>query len=149
MQIEAGMILEGKVTSIAGFGAFIALPEGRTGMVHISEISPSFVRDIRDFLSEGQTVEVMVLNVGENGKIALSIKRAAMKREEEEKAKSALSRAPAEYTPPNRRRTGDGDSFEDMMTRFKAASDEKISDLKKASDGKRSGGYSRRTGRKG
>ncbi len=148
MQIEAGMVLEGKVTGITGFGAFIALPEGKTGMVHISEVSSSFVKDIRDFLSVGQTVEVMVINIGENGKIALSVKRAAMKREEEEKEKSALSRAPAEYVPPNRRRSGDGDSFEDMMTRFKAASDEKISDLRKANDGKRSGGYSRRSGRR-
>ena len=69
-----GAILEGKVKSITNFGAFIALPENVTGLVHISEVSNSFVSDIRQHLTEGQDVKVMVLG-NEDGKLRLSIKR--------------------------------------------------------------------------
>ena len=76
MQLEVGMVLEGKVTGITKFGAFIELPGGKTGMVHISEVAPTFVKEIRDFVTENQTVKVKVLTVGEDGKISLSIKKA-------------------------------------------------------------------------
>ncbi|MBO5797017.1 MAG: S1 RNA-binding domain-containing protein, partial [Clostridia bacterium] len=76
MQVETGAILEGKVTGITNFGAFVELPGGQTGMVHISEVAPTFVTDIRTHLQENQQVKVKVLNVGEDGKISLSIKRA-------------------------------------------------------------------------
>ena len=72
MELQVGSILEGKVTSITKFGAFVALEGGRSGLVHISEIANSFVNDVHDFLQEGQTVKVMVLS-SENGKIYLSI----------------------------------------------------------------------------
>ena len=72
MQLEVGAILEGKITGITKFGAFVELGEGKTGMVHISEVAPTFVKEITDFVSEGQTVKVKVLSVGEDGKISLS-----------------------------------------------------------------------------
>jgi len=76
MAVEVGNILEGKVTGITDFGAFVDLPDVGSGMVHISEIAPTYVNKITDFLEEGQTVKVKVISIGENGKIALSIKRA-------------------------------------------------------------------------
>ena len=76
MQFEVGAIVEGKVTSITNFGAFVELPDKSTGMVHISEVAPTYVREIRDFLTEGQQVKVKVINVSPDGKIALSIKKA-------------------------------------------------------------------------
>ena len=74
MELTVGEILEGKVKSITNFGAFVALPENRTGMVHISEVANAYVSDIRQHLTEGQDVKVMVISA-ENGKINLSIKR--------------------------------------------------------------------------
>ena len=74
MAVEVGNILEGKVTGITDFGAFVDLPDGKSGMVHISEVAPTYVNKISDHLTEGQTVKVKVLSVGENGKISLSIK---------------------------------------------------------------------------
>ncbi len=78
MAVEVGNILEGKVTGITDFGAFIELPDGKSGMVHISEVAPVYVSKISEFLKEGQTVKVKVLSVNEeNGKISLSIKKAS------------------------------------------------------------------------
>ena len=74
MELTVGAILEGKVKSITNFGAFISLPENHTGMVHISEVANSYVSDIRQHLTEGQDVKVVVIG-NENGKINLSIKR--------------------------------------------------------------------------
>lgn len=75
MQLEVGMVLEGKVTGITKFGAFIELPGGKTGMVHISEVAPTFVKEIRDFVTENQTVKVKVLSISEDGKVSLSMKK--------------------------------------------------------------------------
>ena len=76
MQVEVGAVLEGKVTGITKFGAFVELPDKKTGMVHISEVAPTFVKEIRDFVTEGQTVKVKVLSISEEGKISLSMKKA-------------------------------------------------------------------------
>lgn len=76
MQLEVGAILEGKVTGITKFGAFVELPGGKTGMVHISEVAPTYVKEIRDYVTENQTVKVKILNIGEDGKISLSMKKA-------------------------------------------------------------------------
>ena len=76
MQLEVGGIYEGKVTGITKFGAFVSFEGGQTGMVHISEVAPTFVTEIRDFVSEGQTVKVKVLSINEEGKISLSMKKA-------------------------------------------------------------------------
>ena len=118
MDLEIGTITSGKVTKIAAFGAFVALEGGKSGMVHISEISAGFVRDIRDFLSEGQTVRVKVIKIDENGRISLSMKQVPT-----EKGHEA---PPIEYVKPEK--SGD---FEDMMSRFKAASDDKLYDQKR------------------
>lgn len=76
MAIEVGNILEGKITGITDFGAFVDLPDGKSGMVHISEVASTYVNKITDYLQEGQTVKVKVLSIGDNGKISLSIKKA-------------------------------------------------------------------------
>ena len=75
MDLTVGAIIEGKVKSITNFGAFIALPENRTGMVHISEVANAYVNDIRQYLTEGQDVKVMVIALDPAGKINLSTKR--------------------------------------------------------------------------
>ncbi len=130
MQLEVGAVVEGKVTGITKFGAFVELPGGKTGMVHISEVAPTFVREIRDYVQENQTVKVKILNILADGKISLSMKRVD---------------APAGQRPPSGRpdhyewrpRNNDNLSFEEMLSRFKQSSDEKLSDLKKYIDPKR------------
>ena len=152
------MIVEGKVTGITSFGAFVELPNGQTGMVHISEVAPTFVREIRDFVSEGQTVKVKVLKIGDNNKVSLSMKQV----EGQTFQQKGGNRSRQQGRPPRRRtepqpqqhrpggyewqpRRQESSSFEDMMSRFKQTSDEKISDLKRTVEGKH-GGYSRRGG---
>ena len=76
MAVEIGEILDGKVTGITNFGAFVELPDKSTGMVHISEVSNTYIKDIHEQLSENQEVKVMVIDINEKGKIALSIKKA-------------------------------------------------------------------------
>lgn len=149
MSIEIDAIVEGKVSGITKFGAFVDLPDGTTGMVHISEVSQSYVKEIKDFLRVGQKVKVKVLSV-ENKKIALSIKQTQPKGEKPEKPKQP-KRKPYKPAPPV---TSPGDfewqdsraaapsSFEDMMSGFKKISEDKMSDLKRASGESR--GYSRR-----
>lgn len=137
MQLTVGSVVEGKVTGITNFGAFVELEGGKTGMVHISEVSSTYVKEIRDHLKENQTVKVKVLSIGDDGKISLSIKRA----EEPARDVSQKPRRNPGYEP---KRHNDGPmSFEDMMNKFKQASDEKMSDLKRSVDSKR-GGFSRR-----
>lgn len=151
MQIEVGLIMEGKVTGISNFGVFVSLPDGKNGMVHISEISSNYVKEINDYIKIGEQVKVKVINVDERGKIGLSIKRAI---EDQPKSTAKFpqkkSTAPSEYTPPTtaygkKKMTSTGDAFEDMLNKFKSESDEKISDLKKVTDSKRSNaGFSRK-----
>ena len=76
MQVAVGEVIEGKVTGITKFGAFVELPGGKTGMVHISEVAPTYVKEIKDHVSLNQVVKVKVLSISEEGKISLSIKRA-------------------------------------------------------------------------
>ncbi|MBQ3093568.1 MAG: S1 RNA-binding domain-containing protein [Clostridia bacterium] len=147
MQIEVGAILEGKVTGITKFGAFVELEPGKTGMVHISEVANTYVKEITDHISDGQTVKVKVLSIGEDGKISLSIKKAAAPaprapRTPRAPVQSAGRPGNFEWQSASSRRSGN-ESFEDMMSRFKQTSDEKMSDLKRSVDGKH-GGFSRR-----
>lgn len=143
MQLEVGAVLEGKVTGITKFGAFVELPEGKTGMVHISEVAPTYVKEIRDYVTENQTVKVKVLSIGEDGKISLSMKKAIEPRSH---AASSRPRAVSPGRPggfewqPTR---NEGGNFEDMMSRFKQTSDEKMLDLKRSMDSKH-GGFSRK-----
>ena len=145
MQLEVGMILEGKVTGITKFGAFVALPGGRTGMVHISEVAATFVKEIRDYVSENQTIKVKILNISEDGKISLSMKRAVDPPPRTGNSASRQQRPgrPGSYEWQSRR--NEGGTFEEMMSRFKQTSDEKMSDLKRCMESKR-GGFSRHGG---
>lgn len=144
MQLEVGAIVEGKVTGITKFGAFVELPNKVTGMVHISEVANTYVKDIHDHLTENQTVKVKVLNIGDDGKIALSIKKAAEPvRRGYSRTPQPVSHRPGEFEWQSSRNSGG--SFEDMMSRFKQTSDEKISDLKRSLDNKH-GSFSYRGG---
>lgn len=141
MLVEVGKIVEGKVTGITGFGAFIQLPDGKTGLVHISEVATEYVKDIKDHLKEGQVVKVKVLSVDKDGKISLSIKKAL----QEEGVVPVPGRKPSR--PPvdidwSRNKSGhDNLSFEDKLMKFKQDSDEKMQDLKRNIESKRGGGY--------
>lgn len=153
MQIEAGTILDGKVTGIAAFGAFVELPGGKTGLVHISEVSTDYVNDVKDFLKEGQSVKVKVISV-ENGKISLSVKQAVQKPQSTEKPEkkrggkrhAEKKSAPGSRKPPEEFSFGERAtdmSLEDMLQKFKKDSDERFQDLKRSNESKRSGGYKR------
>ena len=132
MELTVGAILEGKVKSITKFGAFIALPENKTGMVHISEITYSFVNDIRDHLTEGQDVKVMVIGL-ENGKINLSIRRtlpAPQRQPLDRPSRPAQDSRPNRPARPAQPAERQPQTFDDMLKQFMADSDNKISGLK-------------------
>lgn len=157
MEPQVGSIVEGKVTSITKFGAFVALDNGKSGLVHISEIANSFVNDVHDFLQEGQTVKVLVLSA-ENGKINLSVKKALPPQERpaprgprpggfvrpagggDRPAQAPRSFARQQPPPPL---SGD-QLFEDKLKQFLSSSEGKMADLNRSIDGKRSGGRRRK-----
>lgn len=128
MAIEVGSKLQGKVTGITNFGAFVELPEGQTGLVHISEVADNYVKDINEHLSRGDEVEVKVINVGDDGKIGLSIKKA--------------KEAPKRPQPQKPRKPEE--SFEQKMNRFIKDSDDRLTSLKKHTESKRGGRGSKR-----
>ena len=137
MELTVGAILEGKVKSITNFGAFIALPEGKTGLVHISEVANTFVSDVRQHLTEGQDVKVMVISL-ENGKVNLSIKRleARPARENPAPRKDAPQQsrpAPKAPAPPPAPKTAD-QLFEEKLKAFMSESDSKISSCRQYAD---------------
>ena len=142
MELTVGAILEGKIKSITNFGAFVALPENKTGMVHISEVANAYVSDIRQHLTEGQDVKVMVIGL-ENGKVNLSIKRLqpkpvrenAPKREfkPNPESRSAAPQNARPVTPPPAPKTAD-QLFEEKLKAFMAESDSKIASCKQYSD---------------
>lgn len=138
MQLTVGSVVEGKITGITNFGAFVELEGKKTGMVHISEVSSTYVKDIKEHLKENQVVKVKVLSIGEDGKISLSIKRAEAPAKEQPQKASRQS-----YNNDFQKKSNAPMSFEDMMNKFKQTSDEKMSDLKRSVDSKR-GGFSRR-----
>ena len=140
MELTVGAVLEGKVKSITNFGAFIALPENQTGMVHISEVANTYVSDIRQHLTEGQDVKVMVISM-DGGKINLSIKRLEAKPQRpgnnfrgnapRQSAPSQQAERPARPapTPPPAPKTAD-QLFEEKLKAFMSESDSKISSLR-------------------
>ena len=129
IQLEVGAVLEGKVRGITNFGAFVTLPGGKSGLIHISEVANTYVSDVHDYLSEGQSVKVRVLSIGADGKISLSAKRAEERqdapRPQPRKETSAPTPAAAEgvYVPT---RSGD-QNFEDKLKQFMQESDKKMS----------------------
>ncbi len=128
MQLTVGDIVEGKVTGITNFGVFVDLGENQTGMVHISEVAQTYVSDIREFVKEGDIVKMKVLNIGDEGKVSLSIKKAMPEKKPERKPKLPPKPDNSFVWTAKKEETG---SFEDMMNRFKQVSDDKFSDLKR------------------
>ena len=138
MLFKVGEIVEGKVSGITNFGMFVDIGEGKSGMVHISEVSRTYITDIREVFKENDTVKVKILNIGEDGKISLSVKRALppLENEQGERQKQRRDRKPAPQSKPDNSYTWapkktEPASFEEMMNRFKQTSDEKFSDLKR------------------
>lgn len=137
MPLEVGSIVEGKVSGITAFGAFIQLPEGKTGLVHISEVAQEYVKDVSTHLKENQMVKVKVLSIDPNGKVSLSIKKAS-----EQKPVVMTAKPPVEVDWNNGKNVSNNSSFEDRLAKFMKDSDEKLHDLKKNVDSKRgNGGY--------
>jgi len=119
MPIELGSVLEGVVTGITNFGAFIELPGGETGLVHISEIAEVYVKDVNDFLKASDKVTVKVISVDPKGKIGLSIKQ----------ANPSVRPVKKKFQP----------SFEDRLAKFLKESEERQQVLKRNTESKRGG----------
>ena len=141
MSIEVGSKVQGKVTGITNFGAFVELPDGKTGLVHISEVADNYVKDINEHLKVGDEVEVKVMNVEADGKIGLSIRKAKPQPERPE-------RAPRPRRDNNRTNDRNDrqpkETFEQKMARFLKDSDERLTTLKRATESKRGGRGARR-----
>lgn len=153
MELEIGSVVTGKVTGIVKFGAFVSLPSGKSGLVHISEVANTFVGDVNDFLKQGQEVQVKILSVDPNGRINLSVKQAAPQPERKEKEPREPQQREAREKPQgerpfNKPRQGFNSprpnnheaqpkpqapvevSFEDKLKKFMQDSDSKISGSK-------------------
>ena len=152
-----GTVIEGKVARMTDFGAFVELPEGKTGMVHISEVSADYVEDISQYLKQDQIVKVKVINITEEGKISLSIKKAMPPKPRQEQGERGAGQSQRGFGQKNGSRNfnnkryenkrpfnpqqvssyewnprrNENASFEDMLNKFKQTSDDKMSDLKK------------------
>ncbi len=126
-EIVVGSIVEGVITGITKFGAFVELPDGTTGLVHISEIADEYVKDINEFFKKADKVKVKVLNVENNGKVGLSIRQAV------EGYKPQTKSSKSKPAVVNKA------SFEDKMNRFLKESDERLLDLKRNTESKRGG----------
>ena len=163
MSIEVGSKLQGKVTGITNFGAFVELPEGSTGLVHISEVADNYVKDINDHLKVGDMVEVKIINVEKDGKIGLSIKKAIDRPERPERP--ARTERPVRSDRGDHRgdsrggysggggrprhgksndRTAPKENFESKMARFLKDSEDRLSSLKRNTESKRGGRGARR-----
>ena len=138
MELTVGAVLEGKVKSITNFGAFISLAENKTGLVHISEVANTYVSDIRQHLTEGQDVKVMVISV-DGGKINLSIKRLEEKPQRESRPPMQRSQSSqgtqqrSTPVPPAAPKTAD-QLFEEKLKQFMTESDSKLSSVRQYSD---------------
>lgn len=132
MAIEIGAVLEGKVTGITKFGAFVALGDGKSGLVHISEIANKYVTNVSDFLKQGQSVKVKVIGIDENGRINLSIKKTLPQEQQNDRIGRAAG---------TKQQTAQ-ESFEDKLRQFMQESDSRFNDINR-SNAKRSGGRRR------
>ena len=137
MAIEVGAKTQGKISGITKFGAFVDLEGGKTGLVHISEVSSQYVNDINEILSVGDQVDVKVMSVGEDGKIALSIRRC---QDDERPRRPRPQRQ--QKKAPQQQRTQD---FDTMLNNFMKDSDERLSSLRRNTEGKRGGRGGRRS----
>ncbi|MBE6776767.1 MAG: S1 RNA-binding domain-containing protein [Ruminococcaceae bacterium] len=131
MQFTAGEIIKGKVTGITNFGVFVDLGENKSGLVHISEVANSYVENINDILKIGDEVTAKILNIGDDGKISLSIKRALDTEKKPKREKKVFSQPKPDNSYTWTPKKQEPASFEEMMNQFKQSSDEKFSDLKR------------------
>lgn len=168
MSIEVGQKVLGKVTGITHFGAFVELPEKKTGLIHISEVSDSFVKDINTVLSVGQEIEVKILTISDDGKISLSARQAIDKPATEMKPKTFKPRNDkdnsGDFKPKpkfNKRPFEDrdepikttstngnykkSDDFDQLMSNFLKDSEDRLTSLRRNTEGKRGGRGGRRS----
>ena len=150
MELAVGTIISGKVTAITKFGAFVSLPGGKSGLVHISEVAAAFVSDVHDYLTEGQEVTVKILSVSPEGKINLSIKQAQPQQERPQPARSARpqgsrpgprsgGRSPRPAQAAVAMQPPAEPSFEDKLKQFLSSSERKMADLNRNISGKQGG----------
>lgn len=147
MQLEVGTILTGKVTGITKYGVFVDLGSGKSGMVHISEVASTYVKEIRDYVTDGQEIKVKVLSISEDGKISLSMKQAAPAPAKTAAAAGSSYRqrqqgtghsgSQSSYSDNRQSAPAAPQSFDDMLSKFMQTSDEKISSLRKSNGDRR------------
>ena len=136
MEFKVGDIVEGKITTITSFGVFADIGDGKSGMVHISEVARTYVNDIKEHVKVNDIVKMKVLTIGDDGKISLSIKRALpAEKKNDNAARREYKGAPQKQSIDSKYtwspKKSEPASFEEMMNRFKQTSDEKFSDLKR------------------
>lgn len=155
MALEVGNIVEGKVSGITKFGAFVDLPEKKVGLVHISEISDAYVTDVNEFVKVKDVVQVKIIAIDAKGKISLSMKQAksqdaiggntaqASRKEKRKPESTPVRETFSRPTSGNTKKVNFG-SFEDKLSRFLKDSDERLLDLKRNTESKRGGRGARR-----
>lgn len=147
MALEVGAIVEGEVTGITNFGAFVQLPEGKVGLIHISEVSNVYVKDVHDFLKEHDKVKVKVITVDARGKIALSIKQLTppvpVQVKPQKPLPEARERRPGNARSQNAKSAGPL-TLEDKISKFLKESDDRMLDLRRNTESKRGGRGARR-----
>ena len=139
MELAVGEVLEGKVSGITKFGAFVLLPGGKSGLVHISEVANTFVSDVNEHVQIGQTVKVKVLSISEEGKINLSMKRAVEPEAQTRPAVENRVRRPAaaprpDGPVPQAQQSSGNQDFEDRLKKFMQESDSRIADNRMYAD---------------
>ena len=162
MSIEVGNVIPGKVTGITNFGVFVDLGDRKTGLVHISEVSDSYIQDIKEVLKVGDEVKVKVMTIADDGKISLSIRRAVDKLKEDSADKprkqftprnqdsqdfkknriAGRTAAPYEKKSPSQAKATD---FDSLMSSFLKDSEDRLTSLKRNTEGKRGGRGGRRS----
>ena len=142
MAAVVGSIVAGKVVKVTNYGAFVDLEGGGSGMIHISEVANTYVKDINDYLKVGDEVTVKVIGINEVGKVSLSIKETMDKGSQQgqgarREAGKPKRSAPRTWNGRGPQTPSTGDPFEDMLSRYKRSSDDRMSDLKKVMDTRR------------
>lgn len=145
MTVEVGTKVSGKVSGITNFGAFIDLGDHQTGLVHISEVSNTYVKDIHDVLNVGDEVQVKVLKVGDDGKISLSIKQAMPKPDKPKNNHHNGNRQGSNHRFHGNKNNHQKKDFDALLAGFLKESDERLTSLKRNTDGKRGGRGGRRS----
>ena len=151
MEHEVGSLVEGRVVDVVKFGAFVKIRGGKTGLVHISQISDKFVREVSDYITVGSEVIAKIISVDEKGRVQLSIKDVTpdelerFNKSQEDKIEKVPGQRDYPAPPPGREyERRDDDSFEAKMKRFMRQSEDRLTDLKRNKEGKRGGGGKRR-----